>query len=803
MSNHWRKKTILSVLLVSGLLLALIPSLVSASHQSDTPLPSLVPPEPYPNSAIYPAQVFLASQDDLQILYRLAIDIEGLQAVDGSPTSPGAPFKTSIATVYIDPGQAVALSLAGLNPIPIPNEGYRSFLAYGPGSGTPNAWPQFDQYVWRMQALEIAHPDIVALVQIGTSVQGRGLYCMEITDHPGLDENEPEFKYTANHHGDETTGIEMTMRLAELLASSYGTVPILTDMVDKMEIWLCPIYNPDGYVAYTRNNAHDVNLNRDFPDRFTDPVDDPTGREPETQAFMNFGYAHRFVMSANYHGGAQVLNYPWDAVAAPGDPEVPAFAPDDQLFFDFGLGYTSRNIDLWNGGFENGLTRGWEWYQIWGGMQDWAYYYHGEHHVTLEISNTKMPPFNQMDQYWDHNRDAMLWWIQRVWTGLGGLVLDARNNTPLDATLTLVGKEIPNTILTDPDAGDYHRVVSPGDYTLDASADGYLSQIINVVVISGTLSSRDFYLCPDNPWVVSGTITDAVTGLPLQATIEFIDSRQVTSSDPDSGQYSINICPYAYMMRVSAAWHIPEERRVTVDQSQTQDFALFPTPNLSPSNKNASTNQPLPMDVLQYQLHVINAGITSAVSVTDTLPISLTWTGELTATQGTPIFDAGLILWQGDVAPNQPVTITYSASVDQCLTAGTTILNIAEFDDHVNGIITGKVQLEVGNANPTLPASPSPENGSVNQPVTTTFSWMPSTDRNCDPITYSIAFGETSPPDFVATGLTIPAYDPGPLRPGTTYYWFVNAHDGLTQTPGPIWSFTTTPLKVFLPVTLR
>ena len=760
-------------------------------------------PEPYPNSDIYPAHVFLANQDDLQTLYRLAIDLDSLQTADGSPASPRTSFIPSVATVYINPAQAASLIQAGLNPIPIPNEGYRSFLAYGPGSGAPNSWPQFDQFVWRMQALEIAHPDIVALVQIGTSVQGRGLFCMEITDHPGLDENEPEFKYSANHHGDETTGIEMTMRLAELLANNYGSDPVISDMVDKMEIWLCPIYNPDGYVAGTRNNANNVNLNRDFPDRFTDPIDDPTGHEPETQAFMNFGYTHRFVMGANYHGGAQVLNYPWDAVVAPNDPIVPAYAPDDQLFYDFGLGYTSRNPDLLNGGFENGITRGWEWYQVWGGMQDWAYYYHGEHHVTLEISFTKFPPFEQMDTYWDHNRDAMLWWMQRVWTGLGGLVLDARDNAPLDATLTLVGKEVPNTILTDPDVGDYHRVISPGDYILDASADGYQSQVSNVSVISGTLSSRDFYLCPDDPWVVSGTVTDAVTGLPLQATIEFVGSRQVASSDPDNGQYTINICPYEYMIHVTAPWHIPEDRWVIVDHSQIQDFALFPTSNLSLSNKKASTIQPMPLDVVEYQLHVINTGKTATVSVTDTLPISITWTGELTATQGIPSFANGNILWQGEVTSNQPVTITYSASINQCLTAGTTILNIAEFDDHVNGILTGKVQLDVGNADPTLPFSPSPENGATNQSEHTTLSWAPSSDLNCDPITYSIAFGTASPPDFVATGLTVPAYDPGILLPGTTYYWSVTVFDGLTQISGPIWSFTTTPLMVFLPVTLR
>ena len=136
---------------------------------------------------------------------------------------PNSLFMPSIATIYIDPTQAALLSQTGLNPVAIPNEGYRSFLAYGPGSGAPNAWPTFDEYVSRMQVTPDCPPGYCRLVSIGHSVQGRDLWCMEITDNPGMDENEPEFKYTANHHGDETTGVEMTMRLAELLANSYGT----------------------------------------------------------------------------------------------------------------------------------------------------------------------------------------------------------------------------------------------------------------------------------------------------------------------------------------------------------------------------------------------------------------------------------------------------------------------------------------------------------------------------------------------------------------------------------------------------
>ncbi|HSB64943.1 MAG TPA: M14 family zinc carboxypeptidase, partial [Anaerolineales bacterium] len=439
-------------------LLALAPSVAIASLKADTPLPTPVPPEPYPNSDVYPAVVYLASEADLQTLYDLNIDMDGLRPVSGVWRGSGG-HEPALATIYINPIQSSALVQAGITPVPIPNEGYRSFLDHGPGTDSPPGWPTFAQYVARMQALQAAHPDIVSLVSIGQSVQDRELWCMEVSDYPGLDEFEPEFKYTANHHGDETTGIEMTVRFAEYLADNYGIDQQITDLVDKMEIWLCPIYNPDGYVNGSRYNYNGVDLNRNYPDRFEGYPPNP---QPETLAFMNFETNHRFVMGANYHGGAQVLNYPWDAVA---DPDNPIYAPDDRLFYDFGIGYTSRNPDLWEHGlYEHGITRGFEWYMIYGGMQDWDYYYNGEHHVTIEISWDKNPEFNLMDTYWNNNREAMLWWMQRAWTGLAGMVVDVRNNAPLDASVTLVGMDLPNTILTDPDYGDYHRVISAGLY---------------------------------------------------------------------------------------------------------------------------------------------------------------------------------------------------------------------------------------------------------------------------------------------------------------------------------------------------
>ena len=121
----------------------------------------------------------------------------------------GESFQPSIATVYVNPDEAAQLALAGLNAIPIPNEGLRSFYEYGPGSDAPDAWPTFEQFVTRMQGLETTYPALVDMISIGLSVQGRDIWCLKISDNVSLEEDEPEFKYSSSMHGDETTGIEI------------------------------------------------------------------------------------------------------------------------------------------------------------------------------------------------------------------------------------------------------------------------------------------------------------------------------------------------------------------------------------------------------------------------------------------------------------------------------------------------------------------------------------------------------------------------------------------------------------------
>ena len=119
-------------------------------------------------------------------------------------------------------------------------------------------------------------PEITFLYTVGKSVQGRELWVLEISDNPGTHEpGEPEFKYVGNMHGNEVVGREMLLLLIKVLCENYKTFPQIEAIVKNTRIHIMPSMNPDGYEQAIvendlagRENAHNVDLNRDFPDRY-------------------------------------------------------------------------------------------------------------------------------------------------------------------------------------------------------------------------------------------------------------------------------------------------------------------------------------------------------------------------------------------------------------------------------------------------------------------------------------------------------------------------------------------------------
>src|SRR5689334_6059350 len=68
------------------------------------------------------------------------------------------------------------------------------------------------------------------------------------------------------------------------------------------------------------------------------------------------------------------------------------------------------------------------WYVLYGGMQDWNYLYVSDFEITIELSMDKYPSANQLPDYWNQNREAMVAYLMLVHTGVKGrCVLQIKN----------------------------------------------------------------------------------------------------------------------------------------------------------------------------------------------------------------------------------------------------------------------------------------------------------------------------------------------------------------------------------------
>lgn len=90
---------------------------------------------------------------------------------------------------------------------------------------------------------------------------------------------------------------------------------------------------------------------------------------------------------------------------------------------------------------------------------------------------------------------------------------------------------------------------------------------------------------------------------------------------------------------------------------------------------------------------------------------------------------------------------------------------------------------------PVAPNSPSPGNHSLDAARDSTLTWNCS-DPDGTQLMYNVSFGDSYPPDLVASGINATYFDPA-LDYNTTYYWRVVASDGNLTSDSGIWAFTT------------
>jgi hypothetical protein len=283
-------------------------------------------------------------------------------------------------------------------------------------------------------------------------------------------------------HGDEITAYVLMLRLIDYLLSNYGNNDRITDLVNGIEIWINPLANPDGTYAGGNNtvngarryNAMWVDLNRNYPDPQAGPHPDGKAWQEETLAFMDMAEEYQFVAGANFHGGAEVCNYPWDTW-------LHLHADDDWWVYvcrewaDTAQAYSPPGYltDL-----NNGITNGYAWYYITGGRQDYMNYFHQCREFTMEISATKIMPPNLLPNYWEYNYRSFLNYMEQCKFGIRGIVKDSTTNWPIRAEVKILEHEADSSwVYSNLPYGNYYRLVDTGTYDVSYSAEGYWQKV--------------------------------------------------------------------------------------------------------------------------------------------------------------------------------------------------------------------------------------------------------------------------------------------------------------------------------------
>ena len=290
------------------------------------------------------------------------------------------------------------------------------------------------------------------VIPIGSSVNGFEIFAMRVrnlyddhrdksnngertTSENEEDEDEnvqttPSFGFIGNMHGDEPVGREITLRLAEWAcgeddnhreneesSSFFGNdIEKASKVKTKATLYFIPTLNPDGFAKRRRENANNIDLNRDFPfiefakpeprrvphhvkmgaphvqNRRVNDLYDNTLRQlqPETRSIIEFSKRVNLTGALNYHEGALVANYPWDG-NLDGSTKY-SRAPDDKIFKRAASLYAQSHGEMKESKeFVGGVTNGAQWYPLWGGMQDWHYVKTQTLDITIEVNDRKWP----------------------------------------------------------------------------------------------------------------------------------------------------------------------------------------------------------------------------------------------------------------------------------------------------------------------------------------------------------------------------------------------------------------------------
>jgi len=308
-----------------------------------------------------------------------------------------------------------------------------------------DGYPTFDEMEDELRDIASNYSNITMLTSIGRSWEGRDIWCLEVSDNPGVDEDEPGVLFMGLHHAREWPTVEICLFIAKKLTSNYGLNSTITDLVDNRRIWIIPCVNPDGYVydhdiyhgeKWWRKNrryieeydTYGIDLNRNYAGSCNgDPVGEwgsigyasvshhPPSEvycgsdifsENETKAIKDFIINNDINALITYHTYSELVMWPWGYSSK-------EKAPDDVILSKIGIEIASEITKQDDTGTYEPIQSA-NLYPTTGDTTDWAYGY--SHYIlgrplfpyTIEACSSFHPPHDVIEQVCRENFDGAI-----------------------------------------------------------------------------------------------------------------------------------------------------------------------------------------------------------------------------------------------------------------------------------------------------------------------------------------------------------------------------------------------------------
>ncbi|MBN1273375.1 MAG: hypothetical protein JXB26_13995 [Candidatus Aminicenantes bacterium] len=125
-------------------------------------------------------------------------------------------------------------------------------------TSSKSAYHNYAELTKAVKNLEANYSQVVKLLSIGKTVQGRDVWLLRLSGIEGSPLEKQALFIAANLEGDHLIGSEVALGIAENLASNYGKNAEVTAVLDKRTFYIVPRLNPDGAEAF----FNDVKIER-------------------------------------------------------------------------------------------------------------------------------------------------------------------------------------------------------------------------------------------------------------------------------------------------------------------------------------------------------------------------------------------------------------------------------------------------------------------------------------------------------------------------------------------------------------